>query len=48
MISFEEFMKEKNKQNIIDEILDLKLKPQSEDVKLRIQKLQQKLSKRSE
>ena len=44
MISFEEYMKEKNKQNIIDEILDLKLK--REDVKLRIQKLQQKLSKK--
>lgn len=46
MISFDQYMKEKNKQDILDEILDLKLKhPLSEGDKLRLQKLQQKLSK---
>lgn len=47
MISFDEYMEEKNKQDILDEILDLKLKhPLSNKDKLRLQKLQQKLSKK--
>ena len=40
-----DFIKDMTKQQIIDKILELKLEPQTEDVKLNIQRLQQWLSK---
>jgi hypothetical protein len=40
-----DFIKDMTKQQIIDKILELKLEPQTEDVKLNIQRLQQGLSK---
>ena len=39
------FIKDMTKKDIIDKILELKLTPQTEDVKLQIQKLQQELSR---
>ena len=36
-----DFIKDMTKQQIIDKILELKLEPQTEDVKLNIQRLQQ-------
>lgn len=39
-----EYIKDMTKQQIIDKILELKLEPQTEDVKLHIQRLQQGLS----
>ena len=36
-----DFIKDMTKQQIIDKILELKLEPQTEDVKLHIQRLQQ-------
>ena len=36
-----DFIKNMTKKDIIDKILELKLTPQTEDVKLQIQKLQQ-------
>ena len=43
MQSFNEWLKEKGRDEIIDKIIELKTKPQTEDVKLQIQKLQQQL-----
>ena len=40
-----DFIKNMTKKDIIDKILELKLTPQTEDVKLQIQKLQQGLSR---
>lgn len=40
-----EYLDEKNHENIINKIIELKTGPQSQEVKLEIQKLQQKLSK---
>ena len=40
-----DFIKDMSKKDIIDKILELKLTPQTEDVKLQIQKLQQELSR---
>ena len=40
-----DFIKDMTKLQIIDKILELKLEPQTEDVKLNIQRLQQGLSK---
>ena len=46
MQSFNEYLEEKNNEQIINEIIELKMKhPLSEEGKLRIQKLQQQLSK---
>jgi hypothetical protein len=43
MKTIEQFIKEKNRDEIIDKIIELKTQPQTEDVKLLIQKLQQTL-----
>ena len=43
MQSFNEWLKEKGRDEIIDKIIELKTQPQTEDVKLQIQKLQQQL-----
>ena len=40
-----DFIKNMTKKDIIDKILELKLTPQTEAVKLQIQKLQQELSR---
>ena len=40
-----DFIKDMTKKEIIDKILELKLTPQTEDVKFQIQKLQQELSR---
>lgn len=43
-----DYLEEKNNEQIINEIIELKMKhPLSEEGKLRIQKLQQKLSKKN-
>ena len=43
MKTIEQFIKEKNRDEIIDKIIELKTQPPTEDVKLLIQKLQQTL-----
>jgi len=43
MQTIEEFIKEKNKEEIINKIIELKTQPQTKDVRLLIQKLQQQL-----
>lgn len=43
MQSFNEWLKEKGRDEIIEKIIELKTQPQTEDVKLQIQKLQQQL-----
>ena len=40
-----DFIKDMTKQQIIDKILELKLEPQTEDVNLHIQRLQQGIKK---
>ena len=43
MQSFKDWLKEKGRDEIIEKIIELKTQPQTEDVKLQIQKLQQQL-----
>lgn len=43
MQSFNEWLEEKGRDEIIEKIIELKTQPQTEDVKLKIQKLQQQL-----
>jgi hypothetical protein len=45
METFEEYMKDKHTQEVINKIIELKTGPQTEGVKFKIQKLQQGLNK---
>jgi len=46
MQTLSEYLNEKSNEEIINEIIELKMKkPQTQEIKMRIQKLQQKLSK---
>ena len=46
MQTLSDYLNEKSKEEIINEIIELKMKkPQTQEIKMRIQKLQQKLSK---
>tara|TARA_B100000963_G_C22375213_1_gene557699 strand:- start:383 stop:523 length:141 start_codon:yes stop_codon:yes gene_type:complete len=46
MQTLSNYLNEKNNEEIINEIIELKMKkPQTQEIKMRIQKLQQKLSK---
>jgi|TARA_B100001287_G_C22291966_1_gene348777 hypothetical protein len=46
MQTLSDYLNEKSKEEIINEIIELKMKkPQTQEMKMRIQKLQQKLSK---
>lgn len=46
MQKLNDYLNEKSKEEIINEIIELKMKkPQTQKIKMRIQKLQQKLSK---
>lgn len=41
--SIQEFIKSKKREELIDKLIELKTQPQTEDVKLLIQKIQQAL-----
>lgn len=41
--SIQEFIKSKRREELIDKLIELKTQPQTEDVKLLIQKIQQAL-----
>ena len=41
MQSIQEFIKSKKREELIDKLIELKTQPQTEDVKLLIQKIQQ-------
>ena len=41
--SIQEFIKSKKREELIDKLIELKTQPQTEDVKLLIQKIQQKM-----
>tara|TARA_Y100001958_G_C20964948_1_gene362268 strand:+ start:232 stop:366 length:135 start_codon:yes stop_codon:yes gene_type:complete len=43
MQSIQEFIKSKKREELIDKLIELKTQPQTEDVKLLIQKIQQAL-----
>ena len=46
MQTLSDYLNEKSKEEIINEIIELKMKkPQTQEIKMRIQKLQQKLNK---
>tara|TARA_R100000734_G_C3263476_1_gene61459 strand:+ start:496 stop:636 length:141 start_codon:yes stop_codon:yes gene_type:complete len=46
MQTLSDYLNEKSKEEIINEIIELKMKkPQTQEMKMRIQKLQQKLNK---
>ena len=46
MQTLSDYLNEKSKEEIINQIIELKMKkPQTQEMKMRIQKLQQKLSK---
>ena len=46
MQTLSDYLNEKSKEDIINEIIELKMKkPQTQEMKMRIQKLQQKLNK---
>tara|TARA_B100001939_G_scaffold165803_1_gene142974 strand:+ start:41 stop:181 length:141 start_codon:yes stop_codon:yes gene_type:complete len=46
MQTLSDYLNEKSKEEIINQIIELKMKkPQTQEIKMRIQKLQQKLSK---
>ena len=46
MQKLSDYLNEKSKEDIINEIIELKMKkPQTQEMKMRIQKLQQKLNK---
>ena len=46
MQTLSDYLNEKSKEETINEIIELKMKkPQTQEMKMRIQKLQQKLSK---
>ena len=44
LVSIEEFIRKAKKEEIINKIIELKTKPQTEDVTIIIQKLQQELN----
>jgi len=47
MISFDEYMNKKKYEDLVNEIIELKMRhPLSEEDKLKLQKLQQNLSKK--
>ena len=46
MQTLSDYLNEKSKEEIINQIIELKMKkPQTQEIKMRIQKLQQKLNK---